>query len=318
MNKHLIKSILSVTLFLIAMTSHANDIELLVDKSMGQKALNAMDFPIEVRFPSNKATLRSEGYSVGDGDVGEVEFLSSGQDIKLVESDDISLVFEEAILEAINSYRSGTLDLNDLDSDEKKAIKLLSNASPVDTPLKKGILKAKENDIKQALQLLVTKKKIKFEILWVRFKVVDRPRLKLANPIELSNISTRTKAKAQACLSVFRKWVCAKSTTPWIRVDGKYAYLDLRAKNATVYALPRFKDLDIVITIKILKWRIKIPIGITSIVNREMRKTGPIELIDLSPLEQDIPYSNKKIKMDSISINNNPKGLLVKSNMKVE
>ena len=82
--------------------------------------------------------------------------------------------------------------------------------------------------------------------------------------------------------------------------------------------MPRFKDLDIVITIKVFKWRIKIPIGITSMVNREVRKKGPIELIDLSPFEQEIPYSNKKAKIDRITINGDPKGLLIKSDMKVE
>lgn len=302
----------------IPIISSADDIELLVDKSMGQKALNAVDFPLEVRFPLNRASLSEETYSLGEADIGDIEFLSPGQDINLVESSDLSEAFEKAILSTVKSYRDGSLNIKDLESDERKAIELISKAIPSDQPTDIAILQGKDGDVKKALELLITKKRIKFEVLWVRFKVVNRPNLKLSNPIELSGLSTRTKAKAQACVRAFGKWWCAKATTPWIRIDGRYVYLDMSSSGAVVKAMPRFKDPDIVITIKVFKWRIKIPIGITSMVNREVRKKGPIELIDLSPFEQEIPYSNKKAKIDRITINGDPKGLLIKSDMKVE
>ena len=113
----------------IPIISSADDIELLVDKSMGQKALNAVDFPLEVRFPLNRASLSEETYSLGEADIGDIEFLSPGQDINLVESSDLSEAFEKAILSTVKSYRDGSLNIKDLESDERKAIELISKGS---------------------------------------------------------------------------------------------------------------------------------------------------------------------------------------------
>ncbi len=130
----------------IPIISSADDIELLVDKSMGQKALNAVDFPLEVRFPLNRASLSEETYSLGEADIGDIEFLSPGQDINLVESSDLSEAFEKAILSTVKSYRDGSLNIKDLESDERKAIELISKAIPSDQPTDIAILQGKDGD----------------------------------------------------------------------------------------------------------------------------------------------------------------------------
>lgn len=315
--KLLFSLVLAIPLYGVS-TAYSADVDIVVDKALGQKILSAVEFPLQVEFPSSLSTQAFMEPSLGDAEMqGEIEFLPPGREVSLLDEDEVGAAIEDAINQAIESRKNGTLDESLLDEDERKALDLLSRHTEKGGIVSSSLLSKNNDDIGKALQLLINKSRIKFELIWLKFRIPERPNLTVSNPIVISDITTRTQMKVKACIRV-GKWWCARPTTPWIHADGKQLFLELLSQGAIVSAMPRFKDLDLVIKIKIYRWTIKIPIGVTTIVNQEIRKRGPIQIMDLSAFEQSIPYSGKKALIESILFSSDPKGLVVKATMVIK
>jgi len=142
--------------------------------------------------------------------------------------------------------------------------------------------------------------------------------LRIGNPISLSKMACKVQAKIRACIKVFGNKICVSVTTPKIHLEGRAANLTLSSRGPVTYAQAQFSDLDIVIRIKIWKWHFTIKIGITSLVNKELRKLGPIKLIDLTPLEQAVPFSTKKVTISDLAYSSKDAGLLIGVGMEVK
>lgn len=265
------------------------DLQLCVDSAFGQKFLNAVEFPLQVDFPSDSFADSDVEPYLDDGEVIEdeppspVERAQNGED-----SDELGEVMQEVVAQALlDSYQQA--------QDE---------TGPADT---------EDAPTEDKLPAVYDKKRTKVEIISLSLIVPTAPTLHVGNPISLSDITVKIHAKIKVCVRVLGRWRCVRASIPWVTLSGREAILQLSSEGPIIYATPIVKNIDMTVAVKIFKWSVKCKLGLTRIVNRELRKRGPIQLVDLSSFEQSIPYSEKRPSIDSITFANGPKGLVVKS-----
>lgn len=289
-------------------------IELLVANSLGSGVLDAIDFPLTIRIPERSLDESSDAIdeAASSHPVPSKDKPSADNFVS-----ELSESAEEAVLDAVRSYRNGTLDVSSIDKDQLDAIKTLSDQITDDNNIKAGILNGDKARVRNALEVLVSKGWFKFNVLWVKI-VVNKPGLTLGNPISLNGMKITVQVKVEACVKILWKWVCATWTSPKVGLEARTARVELSGKGATVVGLPQFQDLDIVLKFTVLGHTFEIKIGVTTIVNNELKKKGPVEIVDLSGLEQEVPYSKKKIKLSQLSFPQNGAGLMIKGSVVIQ
>jgi hypothetical protein len=285
-----------------------DDVTVTVTSPLAQLVLDAIDFPVLLQVPSSKI----------DG-LGEPTIQVNSSDSHRPEDEvpELSDAFERAILEMAKRARDGAIDESAGSKDELKALQTLASVIGDKDNQDAPIYESTTDEIKEALSVIVTAKSVSVDVEWVKIEV-EKPHIKLGNPIVLSDISVRVQARIKACISIFGKKYCIHVTTPRVHLEARNAFLQLLAQGPIVSALPHFEDLDIVISIKIWKWTFTIRIGITGIVNNQLKKQGPIALIDLSAFEQGIPFSSKKLKISDLRFPALPKDLEAAISMAIE
>ncbi|MCR9089211.1 MAG: hypothetical protein NXH97_21005 [Rhodobacteraceae bacterium] len=286
------------------------EISVSISDQVADDAIGAIGFPLEFNILGDSAS--STGLSLDVPVLGDAELLSVERDMN--PNADIPLLselgelFEDAITDALERDDRGTLDLERLTPEEQNLMNLLRGS------LSGGLINFSkktedETEIDQAITDVVTKGLIDFAVLWAQLRIVSRPDLDLGNPIRLSGLSTRSRAKAEACIKVFGRRLCARVTSPWIRVDGEELTLHFLTSGSKVSIKPRFKNLDFVITIRVFGKTFTIRIGFTTLVNRYFDRLPPAEVADLSVFEQPIPFSDKITRIKSVSVRDDPKGV---------
>lgn len=288
------------------------DVSVLIATSLARKVVDAIPFPVLIRIPS---TLMKDGEEqLGEA---ELEFIKAGSEREedVPELSEINEAFAVGITEMVQRVRDGTVDESSADPEQLKALKALASVLDAN-PDKGAFYKADPGEIDRALSELVSKKWVSVEVEWVKVEI-DKPAVTLSNPILLTGMVFHVQARVKACIKVLGKKYCATVTSPRIRLEARQGRLELGSIGAKVTALPQFKDLDIVLKIKIWKWTIKVSIGITTLVNKQLKKQGPIQLLDLSAFEQNIPYSTKRVSFDSLDFPADPKGLVTRAAMKI-
>lgn len=263
------------------------DLQLVVDSSFGQKFIDAVEFPLQIDFETTTEP-DLESY------LGEAEVIddspSPSTPIQQSEAvDDLEEVIQEVVIEPLRHH------------DDEAA----------------GVEKEWLNDAETQPEQTAEKKRTKVEILSLSLTVPSAPTLRVGNPIRLADITVKVCARVNVGVRVLGKWRCTKASTPWVTLSGRNATLQLSSQGPVIYGTPVFEDIDMMVTLKVLKWKIKCKLGITRIVNKELSKRGPIELIDLSTLEPSIPYSKSKPRIDSISFSGGSEGLIIKSSFSV-
>ncbi|PJI93209.1 hypothetical protein BC777_2080 [Yoonia maricola] len=272
--------------------------------------LGAIEFPLEFNIPGDRKSLQLEGQiPIGEAEIISVERIVDGEAEDQSEIHEIGELFEQAILGALSELERGLLNTDEISGSELALISKIANLQQDGALTLKAANAGTLDEIGEALSAVVNKKFFEFSVLWAQLRIVDRPKVDLGNPIRVLDLSTRSRAKAEGCIKVFGKRYCARVTSPWIRVDGQEAALNLITSGTVVSARPRFKNLDFVITIKILRWRFKIKIGLTTLVNRYFDRLPPAEIADLSAFEQPIPFSSSQTKLKGISISTVEGGL---------
>ena len=289
----------------------SKDIDVVVADVLAQKVLDAVDFPISIKIPSQKT--EAEDMALGES---EVVVTSVEPKAAVVDIPELSAALENAILDVAKQVRDGSIDLKDEDPEKIKALKLIAATIPGPGKEETDIIINASEEVGKAIGILLDKTAVSVDVLWVKVEV-SKPKLKLGNPIVLSGMACKVQAKIQACIRVLGKRFCIKVTTPQIQLEARELALTLTNVGPVTYALPKFTDLDIVIKIKIFKWYFTIRIGITSVVNEQLRKEGPIKLLDLSYLEQTVPYSLKNIKVKNTEYVGSGSGLVIGVEMDV-
>jgi hypothetical protein len=290
------------------------DVSVLVATSLARRVMDAIPFPILVRIPSPRTEEE------GSDELGEAELVFTNvggeREEDLPELSEVNETFAFGINEMVQRVREGTIDESSADPAQLKALKTLARVLDAN-PDKSAYYSADPAEIDGALSELVSRRWVSADVEWVKVEI-DKPNLTLSNPILLTGMTFHVQARVKACIKILGKKFCATVTSPRIRLEAREGRLELGSSSAKVTALPQFKDLDIVLKIRIWKWTVKVKVGITSLVNKQLKKQGPIQLLDLSAFEQPIPYSSKRVSFDSFEFPADPKGLSLIAAMKIK
>jgi hypothetical protein len=279
----------------------ARDVKVLVDAALGQKVIDAINFPVVIQLPS-RGSLPSE--TVGDADIRGVDQTPAGP--STLEITELGESFSEEILRLAQEMKLGHFDPA-LKKTEPEAWEAISAIAAIEGDRRQVLISNPSDDVGALIGKMLGKA-VSVEVLWVKFEA-SKPTLTLGNPIRLSNVVVYVQAKIEACIKILGKKFCVRVTSPRVRIEGRQATIALASRGAVVVGTPRFDDVDIVIRVKIWKFTYNIRVGITGIVNAQLQKQGPVKVLDLSALEQDVPYSNKKLHVDAIDVFQDPVGM---------
>lgn len=292
--------------------SGRSEISVLVLDQVATDILGAVEFPLEFNIPGQSlgAAVSNDVPVFDEADILAVSYNQSPQpDDPLI--GEFGELFEELITQALERDERGVLDRTTLSSDELELLALLP-ATGADGRVDLSNRTAEEQTkLEKALTGVVTRGLVDFAILWAQFRVVSRPTAELGNPVRLTGLSTRSRAKAEACIKIFGRRLCARATSPWVRVDGEEIALRFLASGSKVGVKPTFKNLDFVITIRIFGKTFTIKIGFTTLVNRYFDRLPPAEVADLSAFEQSIPFSNKSTRIKTVIVADDPLGVRI-------
>lgn len=268
---------------------------LLVTNELARTTLDAISFPVKLSFPEQAADI--EGYSLGEAGIeiaGESGFgHRSGS----------SVAAEDAAEKTAVLLREGETEANDEDLEIFNAYKV-----EADHLAAQG-RDRKPGKLKQAL-LMPLKKLISVELAWVKLEV-DKPNFILGDPILIRDMVVRIQVRFRACGKIFGKRFTKTFTTERIRLEARELELVLQTSGAKVLALPSFTALDVVLNFSLFGFAFASHPGLTTIVNKQLHKRGPLELMDLSSFEKELPFSHGKLRVTSIAFAPDPKGLIV-------
>jgi hypothetical protein len=268
--------------------------------------LEAVPFPIHIQFPS---LVGEAGAGLGPADVLSIG--ASADDPEALAFAEIGEAFAEALLRLTEAWKKGEVETAAATPEERALFEALA-ALPT---ARSGVFINRDigpllQAVLGSMQMDLDKRGPSVDVKWIKLDVTERPTLTLGNPVSLAHIVVHVQARIEACIKVLGKKFCASATSPRVRIEGREALIDLTNRGALVNGTPRFKDVDIVIRIKLWKWTYDIRVGVTGRINDQLRKAGPIKLIDLSAMEQNVPYSSSKIQIESIAVAPDPRGLL--------
>lgn len=284
------------------------DARVMLATAAARKLVDAINFPLLIQIPA----ARAAGLGQADIEVASGDASAQSDDNEVPE---ISQEFEQFIATMAQRAVDGTLDGRAGTSEQLAALKTIGGY--LGGNKERALYGPEADEVKAALAVLVTRMSISVEVQWVKVEL-DRPTVTMANPIVANQFACRVQARVRACLKLYGKKVCVSVTSPRIRLEARAATFALSAAGARVLGQPSFNDLDIVIKIRIWKWTYSIRIGVTSLVNEQLRKQGPIQIADLGPLEQGIPYSGRKLAISSLSFADVTEGLGIDAVMQVK
>ena len=75
--------------------------------------------------------------------------------------------------------------------------------------------------------------------------------------------------------------------------------------------MPTFTDLDVLLKFSMFGFAFTSKPEITTIVNKQLHKRGLIEILDLRSFEKALPFSKRKLGIQSVAFAPDPNGLIV-------
>jgi hypothetical protein len=274
---------------------------LLVTNELAQQTLDAMSFPIKITVPDHP--IETDGYSLGEAGIEVAE--STGADLHGSANESASEADKTAIL-----LRNGHMDVDDEDIE-------LFNAYKVDSERPSSAHQKGQKFAKLKKTLLTPFKKLMtIELVWVKIEL-DRPGVVLGDPVVIRDMVVRVQVKFRACGKFFGKRLTRTFTTELFTLEARQLTLALQTSGAKVEGVPSFTDVDVVLNFSMFGFYFTSQPEITAIVNKQLHKRGPLELLDLSSFEKRIPFSRSKLGVSSIAFAPDPKGLIVNMSMRL-
>lgn len=148
--------------------------------------------------------------------------------------------------------------------------------------IKKVLKKVADTFVRNFMAFL--KKYFRFTLIWSEVRLDKLPTVVMSNPVRLNKVVMHARVRIEACIKLDR-WRCADITSPWVRFEAKGIDLEFSAKDLVVFGQPSVRGLDFVIKISLFGYTFNIDIGITGMVNKELKKKGPQEIVDLTGFE---------------------------------
>lgn len=278
---------------------------LLVTNELAQQTLDAISFPVRLTIPDQATGL--EDYSLGEAGIDIAE--ATGSDRYSGRDQSTSEAESEADKTAI-LLRNGQTEVDDEDIELFNAYKVDSN-HPQSAEYRPG----KFSKLKKTL-LAPLKKLITIELAWIRIEI-DKPGFILGDPIVIKDMVVRVQVRFRACGKFFGKRLIKTFTSDFIKLEARQLTLALRSSGAKVEGLPSFSDVDVALHFSMLGFAFTSQPQITSIVNKQLHKRGPLEILDLSSFEKEIPYSRSSLGISSVAFASDPKGLIINMTMSI-
>ncbi|MDN3646344.1 hypothetical protein QWY75_09040 [Pontixanthobacter aestiaquae] len=283
------------------------DLAMIIGSTLAQDLFGALKYPYRMRVDGNVKSAAKGGnpdFPVAEGEDAEITFLdgdtSSDDDAFEANFDGVL----DAIIDAYLDQESGQ-GLVSADSDAEAHALVAPYAVDESSSRSKSIssIRQRMEDDDEFGQKFSDFASSRFEagIDWVEAELSKRPDPAMGNPVTLSNLKIAVRARAKACIKVFGRKFCVKATSPWIRFEGKQAAVHFDVDGAKIYGRGQVSKLDFVMTIKILRWRIKVRIGVTGIVNRQLSKQRPL-LMDFSSVRVKVPGVGLKYSISSVDM----------------
>lgn len=136
---------------------------------------------------------------------------------------------------------------------------------------------------------------------WIEAELSQMPNAAMGNPLTLRDLRLAVRAKAKACIRVFGREICASATSPWIRFEGQQAALFLDVEGTKIFGRARVSDIEFVLKIRIFGRDIKIRIGVTGLLNRQLAGQRPL-VADLGTVRITVPGLQRVYQPTSVSI----------------
>jgi hypothetical protein len=287
------------------------DVGLLVANELGTKVLDAIQFPIKLEIKPLVALLP-------DGGLGAASVEVEQREGDAPEFFEISKVFESHIVSLAQELNRGSLDLSQEMQEDIDALKAIAASVLDGTNVRDNMYSLMDRGaVKNALRQLFKTSAVDINIQWVRLEI-EKPSLRLQNPIALERIVLKIQVQVKACVKIFGRRVCVTATSPNVRIEGRQALLKLFGQGSKILATPEFRDIDIVIKIKILGLSFDVRIGITTLINGQLQGQAPILIMDLSTFEQPVPFSNKRLRITGFDFPSVPDGLGVNTKIEIQ
>jgi hypothetical protein len=278
---------------------------LLITNELAQQTLDAITFPLKITVPDQ--AIETEGYSLGEAGV---EFADgTGSDL-YSDAYKAAAGFDDDIDKTAVLLRNGQTDADDEDIELYNAYKVDSDYSPTAEPKNRKLGKLKKK------LLTPFKKLLTIELLWVKL-AIDKPGFVLGDPILITDMVVRLQVKFRACGTLFGKKLTKTFTTEWMTLEARQLTLVLQTGGAKVRILPTFADLDVVLNFSMFGFAFTSQPAITPIINKQLHKRGPIEILDLSSFEKALPFSASKLGISAIAFAPDPKGLIINMAMAI-
>jgi hypothetical protein len=270
---------------------------LLVTNELAQETLDSISFPIKLSIPE---AAEPEDYSLGEA---EIELAGNLRAARNIPFDEANADVEEADKTAV-LLRNGKTHADDEDIEIFNAYKVeVDNTSTV-----AGDKKTPGRFRRAVLQPL--RKIIRIELAWVKMEI-EKPDFILGDPILIKDMVVRLQVKFRACAKFFGKRLLKTFTTELLTLEARQLKLELQTRGTKVSLLPSFTDVDVVLNFSIFGLTFTAQPGITTIINRQLHKKGPMEIMDLGSFEKEIPFGKGKLGISSIAFAPDPKGLVI-------
>ena len=287
-----------------------SEIKLLVTKELAQQALDSIVFPLKITLPDTAFAPEDDYTSESYSGVEARNALDADTEAlrHTVYCEDNSK--NNAIL-----LRDMQLDLDSEDIEIVHALHPVEPASPLLDDEGEPLTLERVGRLKQAL-LKPLKKVISIALIWAKLEV-DKPGFTLGEQILILDMDVIIQIKFSVCIKLLGKKISKTFSTDRITLAARQVNLDLLTSGAKVYMLPSFTDLDVGLNFSMFGLTFATRPKITSIINRQLKHQGPLEIIDLSSFSQAIPFSTATLAVSSITFESVPSGLAINMKMKL-
>lgn len=252
------------------------DLEIRIDTAAGEKLLDALKFPLHMDFVAEPASEQ------------ELEISEEGDEADHPDrQDSLDAIVEDVLNQPLIAHVSTV-------SDDDPA-----HTAVADSKTERSA--QKRYDIRlQALSVIMT----------------SRPRVSKKRPLTLTDINLQLHAEIKVGVRAWgKKWYWKTVTTPWLDVVGREATLKLSADGSRILAMPELENTDVVIALKLWKWHLRCKLGASRIINRQLGKRGPFQIVEFGDFKSGSQFLGKQPRFEIQSIKESAKGVLIKTNI---
>ena len=245
-------------------SSQTTDIQFFLNTQLAQKLLQSIEFPLEMHFLENDQAASAESAHV---DSAGMEDESEDPPTIMPEQEpeektaiwgDFSVTIPQDMPGEDNEERLDTADLEDTIagiSEDRSDLDLVG-ATVDDAPECDNTEQARVDSS------LPDKKRSRVEIMGLSLTVVSAPDVQIGNPVILSNLTIKVRAKLRVFVQLFGRWHSFPIKIPQVTLQGQAATLTLTARGAAIVATPELQDLDITTAVKVFKKHIPLKFSV--------------------------------------------------------